>query len=136
MKILDPQWFWDNLKTEESPLWPVVCIDLNGVLDVYAGWNGFVEKCPPAEGVETFLSVIRMFFNTVIILTATMPLDSPIEWLHEHNLSQYVDYITNHKPPAQVYIDDKAVCHKGDFKETLREAVCFKPHWLNGETER
>lgn len=129
MKTLNPQEFWDNLKTEESPLWPVVCVDLDGVLNVYKGWNGALEDYPKAPGAETFLTLLRVKFKTVVIFTATLPLEYAEAWLIRHDLDFYADYITNWKVPAAVYIDDKAVCFKGDFLETLKEVLEFEPHW-------
>ncbi len=129
MKTLDPQEFWNSIPTEDSPAWPVVCIDLNGVLDQYQGFNGTVEHYPPAPGVGAFLNALRAHFNTIVVFTATLPLDFAIDWMVQWNLDKQVDYITSHKIPAQVYIDDRAIQHRGDFEDTLRQAKEFKPHW-------
>jgi hypothetical protein len=125
----DPQAFWDAIPDESSPAWPVVAVDLNGVLDQYRGWSGKVEMFPPAEGVKGFLRDLRDDFNTIIVFTATMPISVAEEWLAEHGLDEYVDYVTNWKPPAAVYIDDKAVTHRGSFEDTLRAVADFVPHW-------
>jgi len=128
-KLLDPQAFWESVKSEDSPAWPVVCVDLNGVLDIPSHWNGNVEKYPVAPGASLFLFRLRQHFNTVVIFTATLPVSLAVEWLEENGLLKFVHYVTNHKVPAKVYIDDKAVCHEGNFEDTLRRAIKHKPHW-------
>lgn len=128
MEILDPQWYWDAANTE-SQLWPVVCVDLDGVLNEYRGWHGYVEDYPVAEGAHAFMLVLYAQFKTVIVFTATTPLSVAVEWLQKNSLDTFVDYITNWKVPASGYIDDRAVCHRGDFFNTLAEVQNFKPHW-------
>lgn len=130
-KLLDPQEFWESIRSEESAAWPVVCVDLNGVLDIPSRWNGKVEKYPVAPGASLFLFRLRLHFNTVVVFTATMPVEFAIEWLEEHDLLKYVHFVTNHKIPAAVYIDDKAVCHYGNFDDTLQRAIRHVPHWQN-----
>lgn len=129
MKRLDPQTFWESIPSEDSPVWPVICVDLNGVLDQYSGWNGKVEHHPLNPGAKAFLLRLREHFNTVVVLTATMPLEHAIEWLVEVGLDSYVDYVTSHKVPAAVYVDDRAVTFKGNFAETLEEVIHFIPYW-------
>lgn len=38
-----------------------------------------------------------------------------------------VDGIVEHKPPAVVYIDDRAICFDGDSKSLLSKIEKFKP---------
>lgn len=128
MKPLDPQWFWDHSKTEDE-LWPVVCVDLDGVLNDYKGWNGEVQSYPPAPGAHAFMLALYARYKTVVVFTATMPLEKAMQWLEENSFSELVDYVTNHKIPASVYIDDRAVTHTGNFVETLQKTLDFKPHW-------
>jgi hypothetical protein len=60
-KLLDPQEFWESIRSEESAAWPVVCVDLNGVLDIPSRWNGKVEKYPVAPGPRCFFPVASPF---------------------------------------------------------------------------
>lgn len=121
--------FWLLVPKDNSPLWPVICIDFNGVIDTYDGWPGYVRDYAPAEGVHNFLKELRKYFNTIVVFTATIPLTTVKVWLEVNNLDPHVDFLTNWKLPAVVYIDDKAVCHRGDFDETLEQAISFKAHW-------
>jgi hypothetical protein len=129
MKPFDAQVFWDSLATEESPNWPVICIDFNGVCDQFKGWNGQVQDYPPAPGLEAFLLALRADFNTIVVCSATMPIQQVENWFIKHGLDLLIDYVTNHKPVAAVYVDDKAVTHRGNFEETLERIKVFKPHW-------
>lgn len=125
----DPQWFWDSIDSEDSPLWPVVCVDFNGVIDTFSGWNGKVEDYPPATDAKWFLEQLREEFATVIILTATRPYTQVEEWFEKYGLDHLIDWVTNVKVPAVCYIDDRAIPHDGDFYHTLVDIAQFKPHW-------
>jgi phosphoglycolate phosphatase-like HAD superfamily hydrolase len=105
-----------------------VCVDLNGVLDTYTGWQGEVTWHEPRAGAAEFLQSIRERGYTVVVLTVRYPGDARA-WLEEHGLLAYVDEVTNQKPAAFAYIDDRAVCFRGEFDETLRELDAFRPHW-------
>lgn len=133
MKIIkteqDAQDFWALIPDESSSFWPAISTDFNGVLDTYSFWPGYVKDWDPAEGVEEFLQNLRERFSTLIVFTATIPLDSVAQWLKRYDLAKYVDFLSAWKLPSSVYIDDKAVCHRGNFSETLREVDNFKPHW-------
>jgi len=130
MQILnDPTAFWNSIPTESSPVWPVICIDFNGVLDQYRGFNGTVEFYDPAPGASDFLECLSGMFNTIVIFTATIPLDGVLAWLQQHDLAKFVDYVSNWKVPAAVYVDDRAVTHRGDFTETLEQISSFTPWW-------
>ena len=37
--------------------------------------------------------------------------------------------VTDKKPPAFAYIDDRAICFEGDFLRTLDKLGEFKAHW-------
>lgn len=112
---------------------PCAVIDFNGVLDTFRGWTGKVQDYDPAEGALDFVKRLKeeLGFKTVIVLTATMPIESVMRWIEHWGFAEHIDYVTNHKPPAQVYIDDRAVLHTGDFEQTLETIRYFTPHWEN-----
>jgi hypothetical protein len=62
------------------------------------------------------------------VLTVRRPQDAR-RWLETHNLAAFVSDVTDRKPPAFVYIDDRALCFRGAFEETLRQIEDFQPHW-------
>lgn len=131
MRSFDPYIFWESINTEESPNWPVISVDFNGVLDTYSGWSGKVEHFEPAKGTRQFLQELRKRFKTIIVHTATIPVDSVMDWFNKYGMADLIDYVTNHKVPAVVYVDDRAVCHHGNFEETLQAIDEFKVWWEN-----
>jgi len=104
-----------------------VCVDLDGVLNQYSGWKGEDHIDPPRPGAERFLRELAKRSRVVILTTRDR--EAVWEWLEEHGLARWVAEVTDRKPPAVVYIDDRAVCFRGDFEETLREVEGFRPYW-------
>jgi hypothetical protein len=51
------------------------------------------------------------------------------DWVHRHGLTDVVDEVTDRKPAAHVFVDDRAVCFRGDFDATLKDIDAFSAHW-------
>jgi len=107
---------------------PIVCVDLNGVLDAYRGWQGSDHFDPPRPGAAAFLREVRARGYRVVVFT-TRYADDVWQWLTAHDLVSLVDEVTDRKPAAFVFVDDRAVCFRGDFDATLREIDAFAAHW-------
>lgn len=110
-----------------------VAIDFDGVLNTYDGWAGEDELFEPRVGVGYFLARLDETYN-VVIFTVRKP-RLVWDWLVEYNLSQYVSRVTNKKPKAFVYIDDRALKFDGDYDEIIREVGCFTAHWEPNSVE-
>jgi selenocysteine lyase/cysteine desulfurase len=106
----------------------VVCVDLNGVLDRYAGWRGEEHWDAPAPGAREFLRTLRDQGCRIVVFTTRHYLGAQ-RWLAEHDLLQYVSEVTDTKPAADVFVDDRAICHRGDFAETIEQVLAFSTHW-------
>lgn len=104
-----------------------VCIDFDGVLNTYKGWKGEKHLYTPIEGVHEFLEELHEKYN-VIILSTRNPNDISI-WLYRYALLDFIDEITEKKPKAIAYIDDRAINFDGDFNKVLRILDSFKTHW-------
>jgi hypothetical protein len=112
----------------DQPLRRVVCVDLNGVLDRYRGWRDESHWDPPREGAREFLeALVREGFEVVVFTTRWAP--DARRWLDAHGLLPFVREVTDRKPAAHVFVDDRAVCFRGDFARTLAEVVAFRAHW-------
>ena len=112
----------------EAPEFPIVCVDLNGVLDSYTGWKDPDHWDPPRPGAGEFLRSLTERGYDVVVFTTRHHVQAR-RWLREHGLLMYVSAVTRRKPAAHVFVDDRAVCFRGDFDETLRSVECFRAHW-------
>jgi hypothetical protein len=107
---------------------PIACVDFNGVLDAYTGWHGEEHFDPPRPGAREFLEGLRARGFRVVVFT-TRWADDVWGWLRAHGLDHLVGDVTDRKPAAHVFVDDRAVCFRGDFEKTLREIDAFAAHW-------
>lgn len=111
-----------------------ICVDLNGVLDTYTGWQGTVTWHAPREGARSFLTELRARGHEVVIMTTRDPRET-LEWLTRHGMDHLVAEVTNHKVSALAYVDDRAVRFDGDFEETLAALDRFRTFWERDGTE-
>ncbi len=107
---------------------PVVCVDLDGVLNAFDGWRGADFFHPPRPGAREFLLGLRQRGYRVVVFTVRWA-PHVTAWLEEHGLAPMVSEVTNQKPPAHVYVDDRAICFQGDFGATLEQIADFRAHW-------
>lgn len=107
---------------------PIVCVDLNGVLDTYRGWQGEAHWDDPRAGACEFLQELNRLGYDVVVFT-TRWRDDARAWLQRHGLLEHVSDVTDRKPAAHVFVDDRALRFEGDFDATLREIQRFSAHW-------
>lgn len=74
-----------------------------------------------------FLKKISKDYHIIIFTTRDEYLVK--SWLEKYDLSDYVFQITNKKVPAYLYVDDRALCFRGDFERLMTEIDCFIPYW-------
>lgn len=115
---------------------PVIALDFDGVL---ASYNGFVAKDDIQEPNPEVVKAIMLLRekNFKILLHSTRG-DEFLKMYCER-FSIPVDYINHQphregenpgKPIAFVYVDDRAICYKGETAETLvSEILNFEPYW-------
>ena len=105
----------------------VILIDLDGVLNKYTGNfdKNFIPE--PEYGVEDFLSSLNSLYSIKIFTTRNKKLTQ--EWLQFYKLDKYIKSITNKKIPCFLHIDDRVICHKGNFNSTIEEIKNFEVHW-------
>lgn len=107
---------------------PVVCVDLDGVLNDFDGWKGADYFHEPRPGAAEFLRSLCEAGYSVVVFTVRWR-EHVEAWLARHDLARYVAEVTDKKPPAHVYVDDRAICFQGDFETTLSQIARFKAHW-------
>jgi hypothetical protein len=103
---------------------PRVCLDLDGVLARYEGWNGPEHIGPPLPGALEFAWSLAEF-SDIIIFTSRCSQDPGagngltadpgkvrirvMDWLEKHKFPYHDVYVGNGKPKAAAFIDDRAV---------------------------
>lgn len=105
---------------------PTICVDFDGVLNNYDHYDEN-DLSTPRQGAKEFLETLSKN-HKVVILTARN-FAKVLNWLQEYDLSKYVYDVTNIKPPAMAYIDDRAIPFNGDYEGTLAKLEYFEPYW-------
>ena len=97
------------------------------MLDQYRGWKDAAHWDPPRRGASGFLARLAGEFRVIVFTTRYAP--DARRWLRRHGLLRYVTEVTDRKPAAHVFVDDRAVCFRGSFGRTLQAIRSFKAHW-------
>lgn len=107
-----------------------ILIDLDGVLNEY-GKEKFDENFIPEIkiGAKEFIQKVSEFAELYLFTSRNLILAT--KWLIKYDLDKYFKDVTNVKIPSYLYIDDRTVCFKGDYKQTLEDIENFKVHWQN-----
>lgn len=106
----------------------VVCVDLDGVLNTFDDWKGSEYFHPIRPGAHEFLSALKDLQYQIAVFTVRYAPWVEV-WLKQNGLAELVDGVTDKKPPAEAYVDDRAICFRGDFEQTLKEITTFRPFW-------
>jgi hypothetical protein len=119
---------------------PRVCLDLDGVLAQYNGWEGLDKIGPPIPGALDFAWSLAQIAD-IVIFTSRCSLDnggeapttrlSPrqlrikvIEWLEKYKFPYADVYAGQGKPRAAAFIDDRAVnCSPQKDKQAFEKAL-------------
>ena len=110
-----------------------VVFDFDGVIHSYtSGWQGATTIAdPPVPGIEEALREIHEAGYEVVVVSTRCAqaegMKAILDWLSAHNLSWYVDKLYKEKPPAIVYVDDRAICFDGKPETLLEKIQAFKP---------
>ena len=105
-----------------------ILIDLDGVLNEY-GHEPFNENFIPKikEGAKEFLE--ELYKSADLYLFTTRNLLISAKWLINNKIDSYCQDITNIKIPSFLHIDDRCICFRGKYEDTLKEIEKFKVHW-------
>jgi hypothetical protein len=89
-----------------------ICLDFDGVLHRYSrGWQGGVIYDDPVEdSVAACLALAEWGFK-LTVCTARDDVDAVRVWLAEMGFPEMT--VTNKKPPADLYLDDRALKFEG-----------------------
>jgi hypothetical protein len=108
---------------------PTVCLDFDGVIHSYrSGWLGETAiPDPPIHRAREGIARLRQSYRVVIHSPrcATREGRQAVrDWLAKHNIE--VDEICRTKPPALVYVDDRAVRFLGDWDQAIVDINAFR----------
>jgi hypothetical protein len=111
----------------------MIALDFDGVLSDYTGWKGYLAPFdPPVSGAIEAIRDYQDAGLTVAIYTSRADSHASVirleQWLTQYGLekkriSQLE--ITNKKPPALIYLDDRAMLFTGQFP-SVEEIKSFK----------
>jgi hypothetical protein len=142
-----PEWTMVFLGNKEDKMRAVmsnrpktIAFDLDGVLAQYNGWNGADTLIgEPVSGMRELLSSLRDKGVKIIIFTCRGAHDTKL-WADRHDIPyDWIningdDYYQNiGKPLADIYVDDRAICFKGDVDQLARDIDSFQPYSYNKE---
>jgi hypothetical protein len=106
-----------------------VCLDFDGVIHSYrSGWCGAeVIPDPPIHGTRQAVARLRKKYR-VVVHSARCATDEGVKaietWLDKNGIE--VDEVCRYKPPAAVYIDDRAIPFTGDWDQVITAVHQFR----------
>ena len=116
-----------------------VVFDFDGVIHSYtSGWKGInVIPDSSVKGIREAIEDIRKAGYEVVVVSTRCETNEGIEAINEYLLNNgiIVDRICSKKPPAIVYIDDRAICFDGDAENLLDKINKFTPWYEKGCAE-
>ena len=108
-----------------------VVFDFDGVIHSYtSGWKGEdVIPDSPVEGIAEEINRIREAGYEVAVVSTRCASPKGMEAVNKYLADNeiVVDKVCKEKPPAIVYIDDRAICFDGRSDELLEKIKSFKP---------
>ena len=104
-----------------------ICVDFDGVLAEYNGFQGEDHCGEPISGAREFLEKLISVGLEFVIFTARDP-ERVKKWFEKYSFPKPKE-ITNIKIPAPVYIDDRAIKFEGNFSKLVLDLKNFKPYW-------
>lgn len=114
-----------------------IVFDFDGVIHSYKSeWQGLLTiPDEPVPGIrEVMTQLMKDGYEVVIVSTRSSSqegIDSMTEWLNKHDIP--FDYISDTKPPAMVYVDDRAIRFDGNTENLVQEIEEFVPWTQRGE---
>ena len=111
-----------------------VVLDFDGVIHSYtSGWKGIdVIPDPPVPGIRAAIDSLREKYSVVVVSARCRDpkgKEAVRRWLSLWEIT--VEDIASQKPPARVYVDDRAICFDGDARALIEKIETFKPWWKN-----
>jgi len=85
-----------------------IAVDFDGVIHKYSkAYHDGTIYDPPIEGTADAIRLLKKKGYKVVCFTAREDVQAIMDWMKLYNID--VDEVTNIKPRAVVYIDDRAI---------------------------
>lgn len=116
-----------------------VGVDFDGTLHPYSrGWVGYVpDDEEPTRGAREFLEWLREGGHRAVVFTcrADCPEGAQAvwEWLRAYNLADLVVDVTDVKPTAVAYVDDRSVVFQGSWEDARTDVSALMDGRAHGE---
>lgn len=109
---------------------PTVVFDFDGVIHSYvSGWKGVdVISDPIVPGIKEAVENLRETGYKVVVVSTRCTSYEGIGAVRRflRNNGIVVDDVLAEKPPAVCYVDDRAICFRGDAKALPEQIKKFK----------
>ena len=107
-----------------------IAFDFDGVIHRYSkGWQDGDIYDEPVEGIGIVIDQLRLAGYQVVIYSTRCATEEGIvamtDWLNEYNIK--VDGFYTEKPPAIIYVDDRAINFNGNCEKLIKDIQNFKP---------
>lgn len=81
------------------------------------------------DGVRRALENLGKRGIRIVVSTARPEIQPVLVWLDKYGLRHYIAEVTNKKPLAVWYVDDRAITFQGDFDAMIEEIENFSAWW-------
>lgn len=114
-----------------------VCLDFDGVCNLYTRWKGEDELFEPQPHLGDFISILISRDGYRVAIFSTRPPEKLKAWFLKHfpwawlinSIDSGLIFFPTTKPPAICYVDDRAIRFDGDFDKILPQIYNFKAYW-------
>jgi hypothetical protein len=121
----------DLLDTDQK----TIAIDFDGVINSFSsGWRGSTKTDAPVAGAADAIGELLASGNKIVIYSSRAATPEGLEtikkylgYIADNNVNIDEIDITDKKPIAHVYVDDRAISFNGDWQDTLKQIEEFKP---------
>lgn len=98
----------------------VIALDFDGVLHSYRQWKGegLENMDGPVRGARQFLEMMKVKGWVVVIYSTRKRRDIEL-WLKKWEMDMLVDEISETKPMALLYVDDRGMRFDGDWGKVV-----------------
>lgn len=112
-----------------------IALDFDGVLHSYtSGWTGEIPTDSPVSGSVDFVNNLISLGYKLYIFSCRAKYKLGVsgikDWLNKYGFPESKITVTNEKPEADIYIDDRGFRFEGNFEEALKFVKENKKSWF------